>query len=134
MYAAQASATAESAVGARTSTSAMCESPSGGARSVAGPRTEKVQPAGAMKVAPAVVCLGASAEVDVRHGILLETQGEELSKLPAARQLATRSTLSPCEFQTLVRSTVLSRSRRPTPARDNSKHSPPHPTARRRTR
>src|SRR6266702_3626622 len=51
MYAAHASATAESAVGARTSTSAMCESPSGGARIVAGP----------MKVAPAVVCLGVSA-------------------------------------------------------------------------
>src|SRR6266545_6385022 len=61
MYAVQASATAESAVGARTSTSAMCESPSGGTRIVAGPRTEKVHPEGAMKVAPAVVSLGVSA-------------------------------------------------------------------------
>src|SRR5215216_1504358 len=61
MYAAQASVTAESAVGARTSTSAMRESPSGDARMVAGPRTEKVQSAGATKVAPPTVCFGVSA-------------------------------------------------------------------------
>ena len=44
MYAAHASVTAESALGARTSTSAMCESPSGAVRIVAGPRTDFFPP------------------------------------------------------------------------------------------
>src|SRR6188768_1463672 len=60
MYAAQASATAESVLGARTSISAMCESPSGGSRMVAGPRTTTFQFAGATKDAPPTVCLGVS--------------------------------------------------------------------------
>lgn len=58
LYAFQAAATAESAVGAWTSTSAMAELPSGGARMVAGPRTATLQPAGAMKVLPMTVALG----------------------------------------------------------------------------
>src|SRR5687767_7037493 len=39
----------------------MCESPSGAPRMVALPRTTRVQPAGAMKVAPFTVVRGVSA-------------------------------------------------------------------------
>src|SRR5688500_11279893 len=52
---------ARSASGALTSTSAMCESPSGAARMVAGPRTSTRQPAGAMNVLPATVVRRVSA-------------------------------------------------------------------------
>src|SRR5688572_15711260 len=64
LYAAHATATAESAVAASftgTSTRAMNEPPSGASRMVAGPRTTSDQPAGATKVFPATVVLGVSA-------------------------------------------------------------------------
>src|SRR4051812_26475114 len=61
LYARHAAATALSALGARMSTSAMAELPSGGSRMVAGPRVEMLQPAGAMKVAPWLVDLRVSA-------------------------------------------------------------------------
>src|SRR6476646_4697857 len=75
MYDAQVSATAESALGARTSTSAMCESPSGGARIVAGPRTDQVHSAGAMKVAPSTVCFGVSATRRSEAGLVAPVLG-----------------------------------------------------------
>jgi hypothetical protein len=39
----------------------MCESPSGGSRIVAAPRTEIAHPAGAMNVLPSAVVFGVSA-------------------------------------------------------------------------